>query len=781
MFKIYIPGNFPGFHAAAELFQQMTAAVTGVSPDIVSSDDGITSLVTFGSDAENLAAHQLIQAGVMPPFRLRCGSDAYQIVSCRCGERTILFLAGGNLRSLFYAVYDYFEKVVGCHYFWDGDVIPRREELPIDGIDIAESPRFQYRGLRYFAHRGLKRFQAEQWDFEDWKQEFDWVLKKRLNFGMLRIGLDDLYQKAFPDVVPYPELDAHLPESIRRSYDDHDQFWSLRYRGELRRKVLEYGRSRGLLQIEDCGTMTHWYSRTPQAFLDHFKPDFLPQISGVYSEDSGRIWDISREENLDRYFQLTETSIREHGEPDLFHTIGLGERHCFADRDKNQNLKHYAYHRIIGKLRRKYPHVPLLIAGWDFFFSWKPEEVRALLEELDPGNTLLFDYTADKNSSYNTFLDWGVVNRFPWIFGIFQCYEAHNELHARYHIIEERLRRAAEDPMCRGLAYWPENSHQDTLMLDYFPAMAWDPSDCRIEEFLPGFCRRRYPPESVEMMHALWRDLVPLIGTGIFGNEDPREDRIWDVYPSLAFRLSHPGSAWIYGEWDLKMLDFFRTLLNRVEPHWDTAVGILERMSRIDFSARNAFIRRDLLDMARTIHIRTMDGIFARLALQFEAWRNRSATASEVEMLISVMRKYQHSLSLLLEASPEFSLNESLRELRRSHPVNPNFEMTLKGNVENDYCRSFIYELSVMLYEPGTAIFADLLRKAMASGDRRPWIGRTGKIRELMQPLQDRFYDTPLEQVRADNAGATARMPETLAEMAELLRQASPRRQEVFS
>ena len=110
MFKIYIPGNFPGFHAAAELFQQMTAAVTGVSPDIVSSDDGITSLVTFGSDAENLAAHQLIQAGVMPPFRLRCGSDAYQIVSCRCGERTILFLAGGNLRSLFYAVYDYVER-----------------------------------------------------------------------------------------------------------------------------------------------------------------------------------------------------------------------------------------------------------------------------------------------------------------------------------------------------------------------------------------------------------------------------------------------------------------------------------------------------------------------------------------------------------------------------------------------------------------------------------------------------------------------------------------------
>jgi hypothetical protein len=70
--------------------------------------------------------------------------------------------------------------------------------MPFDRIDISESPRFDYRGLRYFAHRSLHRFHAEHWSFEDWKREIDWCMKKRLNLMMLRIGQDDLFQKAFP-------------------------------------------------------------------------------------------------------------------------------------------------------------------------------------------------------------------------------------------------------------------------------------------------------------------------------------------------------------------------------------------------------------------------------------------------------------------------------------------------------------------------------------------------------------------------------------------------------
>jgi len=109
-------------------------------------------------------------------------------------------------------------------------------------IDVVESPRFEYRGLRYFAHRGLKRFQAEHWSYEDWKREIDWMVKKRLNFFMLRIGMDDVWQRAFPKDVPYPEKYLEITGVDAEGYNDRSDFWTLKYRGELREKILEYAR-----------------------------------------------------------------------------------------------------------------------------------------------------------------------------------------------------------------------------------------------------------------------------------------------------------------------------------------------------------------------------------------------------------------------------------------------------------------------------------------------------------------------------------------------------------
>jgi hypothetical protein len=107
-------------------------------------------------------------------------------------------------------------------------------------MDVIEKPHFRYRGLRYFAHRGLHRFQAEHWDLEDWQREIDWLLKKRFNLFMLRTGIDDLFQRAFPGDVPYPPTNAQDPDAEDRSYNDRTSFWPLKYRGELRKRVLQY-------------------------------------------------------------------------------------------------------------------------------------------------------------------------------------------------------------------------------------------------------------------------------------------------------------------------------------------------------------------------------------------------------------------------------------------------------------------------------------------------------------------------------------------------------------
>ena len=147
--------------------------------------------------------------------------------------------------------------------------------------------------------------------------------------------------------------------------------------------------------------MTHWYSRTPYDFLNHVKPEFIPQATTAYNQETGLVWDIRKDENLENYFKLTRKSIELHGKPAIFHTIGLAERRCYEDRQSNHEMKLYTYRRIMSKLREEYPHAPLLIGSWDFSMYWNSEEVKSLVNELNPQNTLILDYTSDTSDDVN--------------------------------------------------------------------------------------------------------------------------------------------------------------------------------------------------------------------------------------------------------------------------------------------------------------------------------------------------------------------------------------------
>ena len=264
------------------------------------------------------------------------GNDAYAIRS----EGDGAVITGSNGRSLIYGVYDLLERRAGCRWFWDGDVVPKKDRIDLSGLDVRDEAQFEYRGLRYFAHRGLTRFQAEHWGLEDWKKEIDWCLKKRLNTFMLRIGQDDLFQRTFPETCAYPDPSKDLP-GHGKGYDNRTLFWSLPFRGTLREEVQRYGRERGMMIPEDFGTMTHWYSRTPEDYLEKKDPPFLPQATKGYSEKNGLVWDIRDPKWVDEYWKLTKTAVDAYGggKAGLLHTIGLGERRCFTNRQDNFNLK----------------------------------------------------------------------------------------------------------------------------------------------------------------------------------------------------------------------------------------------------------------------------------------------------------------------------------------------------------------------------------------------------------------------------------------------------------
>ena len=685
------------YDVAAEQFQKYYELCTGRKLSIVTEPNETDSFVVIGSDAVTRFCRDSIERKVIRPFRIRTGTDDYHLRSVRDGDRDLLFIAGGRGRSTLYAVYHFFEERGGCAWFWDGDVTPKSESLDITGLDIVESPRFEYRGLRYFAHRSLHRFQAEHWGPEDWEREIDWIVKKRLNVFMLRIGMDDVFQKAFPDIVPYPDNDKPLPGTVPGGLEDRTTFWSLQYRGELRKHLLRYAFDRDLMHPEDFGTMTHWYSRTPEAFLEHFKPTFLDQSGGDHREKPALVWDIREDKWLDLYFQLTETHIEHYGKPELFHTIGLAERLMFKDRADNLEMKLYTYRRLIAKVREKYPDAPILLAGWDFIVHWTSKEIAELIKELDPKRTIIWDYEADFSNEHN-YTKWGLIGKFPYTFGIFEAFESGADIRADYDIIEARIALSGDDPFCKGYIFWPETSHADILMLEYFPRNAWKPDQPKPDHAVERLCRTRYGDDA-ETMLGIWKVFLPF--TYPHKHHHPQTPLIshYSSPPVFFAAQDRTGVRTVYAETLAPAPALYRTL------------------AELPFDDSKPFIKRDAIDIARTTANKLTLLAMFNVNVTLKTWREGKATKEEVRLAIARFQRHWELFRDLLSLHDDYSMNATFERLKTVSEVNPHFEKTLVANGANGYCATYQYELFAHCYLPIVRAYIEAVMVLVEAGD----------------------------------------------------------------
>lgn len=740
---IYPSQGHKAYRIAAEEFCRLSFQVAGRKTSIRTDREislqemkALPEAVLLGNDGVNHLTTQIYMEGKLDDVDIRSASDDYGIKSLRIGDCSALVLAGGRPRAVLYAVYRYFEVFCGCRWFWDGDRIVQGK-LPMTDIRLVESPRFEYRGIRYFAHRSLHRFQAEHWSFEEWKTEIHWLLKKRLNLFMLRIGLDDLFQKAFPEIVPYPDRDRPLPEA-GPGFDDRTLFWSLEYRGELRRKILQYAFDCDLMHPEDCGTMTHWYSRTPLAYLEAKKPTLLTgQTTEGYSQQTGLVWDIREDENLENYFKLTQTHIEEYGRPELFHTIGLAERRFSEDKNVNLRLKLNVYRRISAWLAQRYPNAPLLIASWDLWMYYTPEEVRKLLAQLNPSQAILLDYTSDTQSE-NNFTNWGVVGKFPWIFGIFEGYEPNNELRGDYELMNERLRIAKGDGMCRGFILWPELSHGDTFCGEFLSYHGWEADVPSISWMVDKYCEDRYQEADVPRMKELRKKLMPIVELSSWSKEPPISEGVTDLFENIVRMAKFSG----------EITQASAGLLKEAKRNRKAAEEILLGLVEIAASASaDELLCRDLFDIARTVvgryvnfGIMHCEKLYADIISEQEEGRSQS---EEMECMMRETVSLLESLADMLSLHEDYSMYASLKRLESVTDTNPDFEVTLKRNGENSYCRSYIFENVRYLYVPEMKIVFEEVKRACRFGEKVDR-ERMGKRREENREV---YYSVPLKEM----------------------------------
>ena len=730
-------GSHSAYAHAARIACELYRKVTGIEPTVSQGDDLCSDLIVIGSDSVNDFAMNEVLCGSIQSFDIRYGTDDYCLHSYEKDGRRILILAGGRARSTVYAVYDFFERFADCHYFWDGDVIPHKDSIVLDDFHIVESPRFEYRGLRYFAHRGLKRFQAEHWSFADWQRELDWMMKKRLNFFMLRTGMDDTWQRAFPDVVKYPDTYNVIKDG--KGFDDRSDFWTLRYRGELREKILAYARELDLIFPTDCGTMTHWYARTPVSFLESKKPDFLEQANHEYSgSDTGRVFDFRKKENMQYYMQLTRTMVNEYDKQDhYFHTIGLGERRIYDDPKKNLALKLVAYRRIAEALRSDYPNSTLFLASWDLMGWWRPEDIQKLVGELDPARTVIFDYTSEAKDPNVSFLNWGVINRFPWVFGLFHAYESESELRGPYARTAERLAVAAEDPYCKGMILWPELSHSDPIVLEYLSENAWAPLKRPIEETVTDFCNKRYGTYAAEM-NGCWQDFLPFMMQGSWGSYSRRRKDA----PFAGDKFLKHSDLWtkpIFGlhyKNDERFKNHLARKIFNAKQELDRVIRVIQRLANLSPAWENDLMSRDAIDIIRTAAGRMLNFLMGSAIYD----RDQALICKKRDLYLDL----HSALTSLLTLSTDFSVYHTLLAMQETAPTNPDFEKTLKQNIGCDYCRQYAYEPMQTLFEPEARLMFDwMLTERQAEDDEL--------TREKAKELFDAYLEAPLADAQPES------------------------------
>ena len=682
--------------------------------------------VLIGNDTVNQVTANLYLAQKIDKPYIRHDKDDYVIKSYEIDGKNYLVFAGGCPRATIYAVYRYFELFCGCKWFWDGDRISK-SPIVFKDINVAESPRFDYRGIRYFTHRSLHRFQAEHWDFEDWKKEIDYILKKRLNLFMLRIGMDDLWQKAFPEIVPYPS-DDYKDDYVGQAYNDRTPFWNLKFRGELRKKILDYAFERDLLHPEDCGTMTHWYSKTPKEFIEKENPTLLPLAVAKYDGAESQVWDIRDSKNLENYFKLTKTHIKEYGCDKIFHTIGLGERMFSKDREENKRMKLFVYRKIADYVKKNYPNAPLFIASWDLWMRYTPEEVQDLVAELDPTQAVIFDYTSDALTD-NNFTKWGLIGKFPWVFGMFGGYEPNNEIRGTYNILNEKVKLAKSDDYCKGFIFWPEFSHGDNFALEYLARNSWDSETLSVEEQINKYCQDRYPAEISNKMTDIWHKFMPIVQTANWAGEDKDILYFGDFFTNIFANT----------EFKKEYSELYKAKANLLAPYKANATQILKDIAQFD--GYTEMTRRDMFDISRTIISRCINALICKIQYLYTI----NAPLQEIEKDMCDCYNLLDNFTNLLGLHEDYSLRISYDKLNSVQKVNPNFEQTLKTTAECGYCRSQIYESCKYLYLSEMQVLFSEIKRLVNAGESYD----KGKLKNIKNEIREKFINTPLNEMTA--------------------------------
>jgi len=682
--------------AAADELQKFIGRMTKTQPRLIK--DG--SAERTGNSTRFLvgrtpALEELLRsAKIEDPSRRN--SEAYVVRSLGSGS-DVAFLGGTGIATL-YAVYHYLEKACGCGFYWDGDHVPSRDDVPVQGIDISAQPRFSERMCMNLT---IYWYSSPWWEWNDWKAYIDWALKARFNILSLwdTPGEDVAWEKA------WNRLDVSIAD---RSYSGppYGMFAPIKYgvrppqsrawregQSELNKQVIRYARARGMKSLVPAVP-----GIVPPEFVDAYPDAHTFEISWAglpkqtYLHPLSPMYYAAGKAFLEEYTTLYGTD----------HLYWL-ENYLECDVQGEQGLQEDVRKEIAGAnfkiLDEVDPKGVGIYSAWSFLFKpqyWTPQVVRESLERMPADRVRVLDQWAEmvpeaKRTDY--------FNGRKYHFGVVYSFGGHTHMHGNMAMIEKQFHNLLDDPQAKNcVGFYPneETIRHNDFYYDFLCRLGWNPAEVNLRDYTSEYARQRYGENGASAMVPALEELQ----ASVYSSDDLTQPLYWHRIDtgSEHFRV-HVANR--------------RAFIPHLRKALECSLTVAPNLQS------NELYLRDLNDISRQY----LAELFAANLVKMQDAQtalDKAAFEREAALLESLLA----SIEEVLGCDDHYWLSPLIRKARKLPGAPPDVDLrsrdifTLWADVILDYAARDYYELVQGYYHARVTTYIQVVREALALDQR---------------------------------------------------------------
>ena len=470
-------------HAAEELARYIQA-MSGASPPIMTSDEWQETkkeqiAILIGRPETHPFVAQLIREGKVKLSADYPGFDGFIIKTL---PHTVV-LGGSTDPGTLYAVYYFLENFCHVGFFQDGEYIPQRSTITLNEIDVVERPHFE---IRQYLQACAFGYTTSYWEWEDWKRELDWMVKRYLNTMMLDWG--------------HPE-------------------W---------RRIADYARKLGIKTI------------LPGAGLGEVSEEFMRQHPNVryvkmqwIEAEPYFVIHPSDPMFVERGAETIRRNIQTYGTDHIYNVDPYAEQTVFLPPEEVENMRAEFGRATAAYIRKADPQGIWYASGWALLAPpWPEETAKAFLEAIPKDMFYICDIWADENPIYKKYhyfygRDWG--------FGVLHSFGGDDIMRGDLAGLIRRVQQLMDDPKadrCRAFYINPEMIHYNILYFDLAAKLSWNPRKVNLGDFLSSYALRRYGEKSAANMLRCLKLLAESVYSTSSRDTEPYYQH--RIYPPLA-------------------------------------------------------------------------------------------------------------------------------------------------------------------------------------------------------------------------------------------------------